>query len=152
MKDFMDASIKHQARISKGKDKEATDIETLTCLVKNLATKMCKLKQHRQTHSQVTIHPDRERQAFHQPTHQVTTSSLPNLRRSLCSHSISALILIFVPSTKSSTPRTLFEIGSKSLPLFAIIHSMRKVICRCSQKTLMITKMFHQMKDQVLGM
>jgi len=45
MKDSKDVSRKPQATVRKGRDKEATDIETLTHLVKNLATEMSELKQ-----------------------------------------------------------------------------------------------------------
>ena len=34
-KEFKDVSGKSQAMASKGRDKEVTDIQTLTCLVKN---------------------------------------------------------------------------------------------------------------------
>ena len=45
MKDSKDVRRKPQAMGSKGRDKEETDIETLTRLVKNLTTKMSELKQ-----------------------------------------------------------------------------------------------------------
>lgn len=44
MKDFKDASRKPQATVRKDRDNEATNIETLTHLFKNLATEMSKLK------------------------------------------------------------------------------------------------------------
>jgi len=44
-KDSKDASINPQATTSKGKEKGATDIETLTRLVKNLTTEVFELKQ-----------------------------------------------------------------------------------------------------------
>ena len=46
-KDTKYASRKSQAMASKGRDKEATDIETLTCLIKNLTTKVSELKQRK---------------------------------------------------------------------------------------------------------
>lgn len=104
------------------------------------------------THSWVAIHPDRDRKAVHQPAHQATTGSVPNLCRSLCYNSINVLILSYVPSMNNFIPRTLVWIGNELLPLFVVIHSMWMVIYRSNQKTLMITKRFHLMKHQVLGM
>ena len=46
-KDSKFASRKPQAMASKGRDKEATDIETLTRLVKNLTTKVFELKKRK---------------------------------------------------------------------------------------------------------
>lgn len=44
-KDSKDVSRKYQVMANKGRDKEAIDIETLTCLVKNLTTEVFELKQ-----------------------------------------------------------------------------------------------------------
>lgn len=43
-KDSKDVSKKPRVMTRKGRDKEATDIETLTCRVKSLTTEMSKLK------------------------------------------------------------------------------------------------------------
>ena len=44
-KDSKDVSRKSQAMASKGREKEANDIETLTHLIKNLTTEVSELKQ-----------------------------------------------------------------------------------------------------------
>jgi len=61
MKDSKDVSRKSQETMSKGRDKEETDIETLTHLVKSLSTKMSKLKQCR-SHTFAISHPPRQRE------------------------------------------------------------------------------------------
>jgi len=59
MKDSKDAGINPQAMRSKGRDKETTNIETLTHLVKNLTTEISELKQQKME-SFVSIHPPRQ--------------------------------------------------------------------------------------------
>jgi len=86
-KEFKDVSRKPQVPARKGREKEATDIDTLTHLVKNLTMKMSELKQWKKTYFQVVIHPNRDMRSIHQPAHQATTSSLQKLCRSLCSNS-----------------------------------------------------------------
>lgn len=44
-KDPREVSKKPQATVSKGKDRETSDIENLTCLVKNMAIEVSELKQ-----------------------------------------------------------------------------------------------------------
>lgn len=63
--DSKDASRKSQAMASKVRDKEATDIETLTCLVKNLIMEVFELKQGK-TDTSASIHT---------PKHRHTSSS-----------------------------------------------------------------------------
>jgi len=46
---------------SKGRDKEENDIETLTCLVKNLTIEVSELKQHK-TNTFARSYPPRQRQ------------------------------------------------------------------------------------------
>lgn len=60
-KDSKDASRKPQAMTRKGRDKEATDIETLTLLVKKLTTEISELKK-RKTGTFVNSHQPRWRQ------------------------------------------------------------------------------------------
>jgi len=60
-KDSKDVSRKPQAMASKGRDKEATDIETLTHLVKNLTSEVSELKQ-RKTNTFSSSHLPRQRQ------------------------------------------------------------------------------------------
>ena len=62
VKDSKDASRKSQAMASKGRDKEETDIETLTRVVKKLTTKVSKLIQQK-IKTFASSHPPRQRQA-----------------------------------------------------------------------------------------
>ena len=96
-KDSKDASKKSQAMASNGSDMEATDIETLTRLVKNLTTEVFELKQQKWTHLQVDIHLDRDKKV----AHQAVIVSLQKLHRILCSISNSVQILSSVLSMKN---------------------------------------------------
>jgi len=60
MKDSRDAKRKPRAAASKGKEKEASDIETLTHVIKNLTTKVSELKQ-RTINTSASRRPPRER-------------------------------------------------------------------------------------------
>lgn len=62
MKYSKDASRNPQAMARKGRDKETTNIETLTHLVKNLTTEISKLKQWKKE-TFTSSHPPRQRQA-----------------------------------------------------------------------------------------
>lgn len=61
IKDSKDASRKSQAMVSKGRDKEANDIETLTHLIKYLTTEVSELKQWK-TDTSARSHLPRQRQ------------------------------------------------------------------------------------------
>lgn len=135
--------------VSKGRDKEAINIETLTHLVMTLTTELFKLKQCK-TDTFSSSHPDpgRDRQA----TRQAATGLLQKLHKSVCSSSSSVGILSSILSMKNIILRTLVRTGSGSQILSTVIHSMCEAICKSSRKTLTMINGLHLMIYQALGM